>query len=229
MSWQNVVKSSEGYWNASRSPFSFCVDCCSSDKPEVNIGVHHSANSSLYDRKKRITPYWTKEEDKKLIKYSEKYNCDWDLIAEKFPEKTASQLARRWSLNLNPNLKHEPWTADEDLILKNVVIEIGYNWENVGKYIQGRSADAIKQRFLNSVLPTLNQRELRVLQSKLGLVSEGNHSMDIDSLNFEEENKEAYLVILNKRLEEMEEALVGTRQNIERLEDELNDSQTLLS
>lgn len=230
MNWNDVVKSSEGYWKPAESPWKFCGLCCLGDQPVYKPAEPDPQKRSLYEKEKKITHYWSKEDDRKLIKLADKYNCDWDTIAERFSDKTAAQLARRWKNKLDPNTKQSPWTEEEDIVLKTLVLEFGHEWENIAKYMQGRAPSSIKKRFFNSILPILSNRDHAVLKERLTPKADSQRqSMDIDSNSIQEQNKEEYLQYLHKKVEELQMVMQGTLEQIEKLESELTDSQSLLS
>lgn len=227
MNWQEVVKSSESYWKPAESSWNFCGFCCLGDSSAKSS--QEAAKYSVNDKEKRITHYWSKEDDRKLAKLVEKYKSDWDLIAEKFSDKTSSQLANRWKNKLDPSLKKSKWTEEEDLVLKTLVLEFGYQWDNLAKYLKGRSAVDIKKRFNNVILASLGQRELIQLQETLSPKAyENGSSMDIDFC-MNESNKEEYLMVLNKRVEDLHIYMKETLEQIEKLEVDIYDSQNLLS
>jgi hypothetical protein len=139
-------------------------------------------------------------------------------------------LARRWKNKLDPNTKQSPWTEEEDIVLKTLVLEFGHEWENIAKYMQGRAPSSIKKRFFNNILPILSKRDHDVLKERLTPKADSQRqSMDIDSNSAQEQNKEEYLQYLHKKVEELQMVMQGTLEQIEKLESELTDSQSLLS
>lgn len=225
MNWQDVIKSSESYWKPPEQSWSFCGMCCLGDESKSKSS---HPQPSLNTKEKRITHYWSKEDDQKLIKLASKYKNDWDRISEKFTDKTPSQLANRWTNKLDPALKKSSWTDEEDLVLKTFVLEFGYNWQKLAKHLKGRSEQEIKKRFNLIVLPGLNQNELIILQEALNPTKhENGSSMDVD-FSFGE-GREEYLSLLNKRVDELQIIMKDTMDQIERLENDLYDSQNMLS
>ncbi|OMJ66977.1 hypothetical protein SteCoe_36002 [Stentor coeruleus] len=230
MNWNEIVKTSEGYWKPTESPWKFCGMCCLGDQPIYKPSESDPQKRFLYENEKKITHYWSKEDDRKLIKLAEKYNCDWETISERFTDKTAQQLSRRWKNKLDPNTKQSPWTDEEDVVLKTLVLEFGYEWEKIAKHIQGRTPNSIKKRFMNSVLPILSQKEFFLLQERLNpKIESQKYSMDIDSNSIQEQNKEEYLQLLHKKVDDLQSVMRNTLEQIEKLESELTDSQSLLS
>ena len=227
MNWHDAVKSSEGYWKPTERSWKFWEMCCMGDSQTQKVPDPESPKFAIYNKEKRIAHYWSKEDDRKLCKLVEKYNFDWDAISEKFSDKTASQLARRWKNKLDPNTKRSPWTDEEDVVLKTLVLEFGYEWDNISKYMQGRTTGSIKKRFINSILPLLNQRELGMIQDRLVPKSQENGiSMDIE---VNSQIKEENLDVLHKKVEDLQGIMRETFEQIEKLESELYNSQSLLS
>jgi hypothetical protein len=225
MNWQDVIKTSESYWKPAEQSWSFCGMCCLGKDSK---SVSSQPRVSSYTKERRITHYWSKEDDLKLIKLASKYKQDWERVSEKFPDKSPAQLSSRWKNKLDPSLKKTSWTDEEDIVLKTFVLEFGYNWERLAKYLKGRSEQDIKKRFNTSVLPSLNQHELIQLQEALNPTRhENGSSMDIDVALAE--GKEEYLNLLNKRVDELQVVMKETLDQIERLESDLYDSQNLLS
>lgn len=59
---------------------------------------------------------WTKEEDaivESMVKQNGPKN--WSLIAQNLPGRIGKQCRERWHNHLNPNIKKERWTEEEDL------------------------------------------------------------------------------------------------------------------
>lgn len=61
---------------------------------------------------------WTKEEDetvRKIVMRSGPKN--WSAIAKALPGRIGKQCRERWHNHLNPNIKKERWTEEEDSII----------------------------------------------------------------------------------------------------------------
>jgi len=93
---------------------------------------------------------WKPEEDALLLKVmSEEMEGDWQAIARRVPGRNAKQCKERWTLNLNPEINHGPWTPEEDESLVELHAEIGGKWSILAKRLPGRTEHAIKTRFLS--------------------------------------------------------------------------------
>lgn len=93
---------------------------------------------------------WTKDEDKLLIKFAgheSNKNKNWTEIAEKIPGRTAKQCRERWCFNLDPNIKKESWTVEEDLLLIKKQGVLGNKWAQIAQVLPGRTENAVKTRY----------------------------------------------------------------------------------
>ena len=96
--------------------------------------------------------------------------------------------------------------------------------------MQNRAPSSIKSRFHSSIFPNLNPREMSVLEERLKPKPSANgHSMDIEHYTIEGQDKESYLQILHQKVEDLENLMQGTKEQIEKLESDLYSSQSLLS
>jgi hypothetical protein len=227
MNWQEVVKSSETSWKPSGSSSNSFGSGFGSD------GLDETSNQVTTSRfaieiNKKITHYWSKEDDRKLLKLASKHSQNWELIADKFKDKSASQLSNRWKNKLDPKLKKTSWNDEEETVLKMLVLQFGYEWEKISKYLQGRSPVEIKKRFSEAIFHTLTETEILALQSKIRAGSEENERpMDMDYKN--QGNREEVLMALNRKVEDLHSVMRNTISQIQKLELNVFENQGLLS
>lgn len=92
--------------------------------------------------------YFTKEEDELLreaaLMYGER---SWSLIAECVPGKTPKQCRDRWANYLQPSLKFEPWSQEEDELLLSLVSKNGTRWSQLTSHFPNRSTNSVKNRW----------------------------------------------------------------------------------
>lgn len=61
---------------------------------------------------------WTKEEDEIVIKLVKNNGAkNWSKIAESLPGRIGKQCRERWHNHLNPDIRKDRWTEEEDLAI----------------------------------------------------------------------------------------------------------------
>lgn len=91
---------------------------------------------------------FTAEEDAMLLKLVKKYGaCKWDNIALSMPGRKGRQCRDRYMNYLNPTVKNDEWTLEEDSMLIEKVKEFGPKWAKISKFFQGRTGPALKNRW----------------------------------------------------------------------------------
>mmetsp|Transcript_49779 Transcript_49779/g.137967 ORF Transcript_49779/g.137967 Transcript_49779/m.137967 type:complete len:699 (+) Transcript_49779:20-2116(+) len=91
---------------------------------------------------------WTTEEDEKLVAAVEKFGATrWSLISAHVPGRVGKQCRERWFNHLCPEVSKGSWTAEEDEIIAQGVLELGTKWSEIVKRLPGRTDNAIKNRF----------------------------------------------------------------------------------
>lgn len=95
---------------------------------------------------------WTAEEDAKVVALVNEHGpAKWSLIANALPGRIGKQCRERWHNHLNPGIKKEGWSAEEDQILLTLHASIGSQWALMTKYLPGRPDNAIKNRWNSSM------------------------------------------------------------------------------
>ncbi|EGZ17993.1 hypothetical protein PHYSODRAFT_379810, partial [Phytophthora sojae] len=91
---------------------------------------------------------WTAQEDGFLSTF---VYCEgaghWTMVASFLPGRTAKQCRERWHNQLDPAIKREAWSADEDALLVTLQRKLGNAWSRMAAYLPGRTDNAIKNRW----------------------------------------------------------------------------------
>ncbi|KAF3794481.1 Myb-like protein L [Nymphaea thermarum] len=91
---------------------------------------------------------WTVEEDKRLkIAVTLFGRRAWKKICGFIPGRTQVQCRERWIHSLDPSLRLDVWTDEEDMKLKAAIAECGKKWAKVAARIPGRTNGQCRRRW----------------------------------------------------------------------------------
>ena len=117
--------------------------------------------------KKRMP--WSEDEDKVMKQLVNKYGTsNWTLIASKMGKsRNGKQCRERWYNHLNPTLKKNNWTLDEENILFSKHMQLGNKWADIASFLPGRTLNDIKnhfysklRKFIRKILKQINDEKL---------------------------------------------------------------------
>jgi hypothetical protein len=87
-------------------------------------------------------------EDGKLLDLVARFGTtNWIHIASLMETRNPRQCRERYANYLNPDLRQDNWTADEDLLLTQKHQEFGSKWNKIAKFFVNRSDNALRNRW----------------------------------------------------------------------------------
>ncbi|XP_026657017.1 transcription factor MYB3R-2-like isoform X2 [Phoenix dactylifera] len=96
-------------------------------------------------------------EDEKIINLVQKYGpTKWSVIAKSLPGRIGKQCRERWHNHLNPLIKKDAWTVEEELTLMNAHRIHGNKWAEIAKLLSGRTDNSIKNHWNSSLKKKLD-------------------------------------------------------------------------
>ncbi|KAL8036626.1 hypothetical protein ABFX02_12G170900 [Erythranthe guttata] len=100
---------------------------------------------------------WTPEEDDKITELVARYGpTKWSVIAKSLPGRIGKQCRERWHNHLNPHIKKDAWTLEEELTLLNAHRVHGNKWAELARLLPGRTDNAIKNHWNSSLKKKLD-------------------------------------------------------------------------
>lgn len=118
-----------------------------SDRNE-NQCLHRYRRLSQLGAHKKI---WSSQEDKAILTLVKKVGKNWKLLSEIIGTKTGKQIRQRFINKLDPKIKNEDWTDEEDKLILKYYYEFGSRWSEISRKLPGRPENKIKNRFYSYI------------------------------------------------------------------------------
>jgi hypothetical protein len=74
-------------------------------------------------------------------------NHNWHKVAAHMPLRNPRQCRERYNNYLDPAIRRDPWTPEEDALLLAKARELGPKWNTIGQLFAKRSDNALRNRW----------------------------------------------------------------------------------
>lgn len=100
---------------------------------------------------------WSEEEDAILATMQKEVGNHWSTIAQHIPGRTGQQCAQRWRHKVNPNIRKDKWTEEEDNLLATLVEKFGCRWAEIARRCNGRTDQQCMGRWRRHLDPAISR------------------------------------------------------------------------
>mmetsp|Transcript_10825 Transcript_10825/g.40438 ORF Transcript_10825/g.40438 Transcript_10825/m.40438 type:complete len:535 (-) Transcript_10825:134-1738(-) len=109
---------------------------------------------------------WSDDEDTLLISLvNEHGQKQWSTIASHFSNRKPKQCRERYLNHLDPSIKTEWWSAEEDLFIIEYHERNGNKWSDMAAKLPGRPANSIKNHWNSTLKRTVAKVKKQVMES----------------------------------------------------------------
>jgi hypothetical protein len=100
---------------------------------------------------------FTPEEDSLILSHVEKHGPqNWPILSQILIRRSPKQCRERWFNHLNPSVSASSWSFEEDSLIFENYERIGPKWSLISKSLNGRTDNAIKNRWNSSIVKRIH-------------------------------------------------------------------------
>lgn len=113
---------------------------------------------SINGEKMHSKAFWSTDEDMLLAKLVATHGPrNWSLIAKSFKKRIGKQCRERWHNHLDPNVRKDAWSPNEDRYILEQVTYLGTKWSVIAQSLPGRTDSAVKNRYHSHLKRVMSQ------------------------------------------------------------------------
>lgn len=117
--------------------------------PQISSPVNAQSRSPEQKKGNVLKVKFTEEEDQKLTRIVMQVGAkDWIKVSQLMETRNPRQCRERWNNYINPCLRTDPWTPEEDILLNQKFLEYGPKWNKISKFFKNRSDNNIRNRWM---------------------------------------------------------------------------------
>lgn len=127
----------------------------------------------------RRSASWTPQEDARLVELVKKESAvppsisaskTWSRVASQLTNRTGKQCRERYLNQLKPGIRRDPWSPEEERILRETHAKIGNKWVTIAQQLPGRTDNCVKNHW-NSMLRKRQRREAALRATEAEVVA----------------------------------------------------------
>jgi len=138
-----------------------------------------------YSRYKQINPNfnkgkWSTDEEDKLRRLVDKIGKKWSTIAKNLKTRSSKQIRDHYNNCMDKSVNKTMFSEEEIQKIKNLFMLYGPKWALISKHFNGRTCDAIKNKYYWSIKASHTPDEIEQLKSNKKTINlENNYYSEI--------------------------------------------------